>query len=773
MFSVIKFIFFLFVCSTFGFISLSQIIKINSLVLLIPFSVTFGIAAYMFICHILSFLIGPQLASMITLLIFLIISILILIIKRKNFFKIEKEINNFQLITICLIALIICALTFIATSKYGTFDRESHMPIALTMFHNNIYPPRDCFRPDYVLLYHYGGDLLAGAVYWITNFDISRAYEIISTILSSTTFLSFFALAWMLTKNYRLSLISGFCTYFGGGLLWLDAILRYLTKNFPDGVTNWSFLQTFLNIGIHGGINNAPSVLTFISTFDLGNPLLVLCLALFWKMTEEKSIQSSISYIIFLSISLFPLFLTADWLYVTFWAAALPFLFILWINKKGEFFISAFIILFISMFLNKSIGNVLFLQDPIQNLGRTNIFDIGIKQNLFSVVSWGRLSHQVMNYQTISCFSWDFICEIGLTLFLFPIVIIYLIKTKNLFGYLLFFSALFTMPIPVIIDFKLNPVELVRLFSFGNSMLILLITCGIAFLYKPFFKNKLLIIIYTIAFTLSPVSQLLTGAILSPHAFSNKFLIGKVLEDMKNLKSLGNYINYYKLFNEYIFSSKNKVFDLYKNEINFFKTHSKPKDVAISHVFEVPAYAGVYSLIPSKRLIYWEQLYSPFNSVYETSFNTLDPYLLKELNIKWVLVKNDLKLKLPQGSQDNLNNKELFELVYTSPNKNETAQEWYEIYHTNNLENLLSKYKRKAAWVLINKQGQLIRTPNLNEIKITLFATSNDALLQLKSLQGSNSDLKKELITAQPLPIEFLEKQIIDSMANVLLEKRF
>lgn len=760
----------MFVTSSFGFISLSQITKINSLILLIPFSISFGIAVYLSICHALSFLTGPQTASIITLIILITLSLIIAFFNRKNLNLVKKEISNIQLITVSTVALVICILTFFAVSKYGTFDRESHMPIAMTMFHNNVYPPRDCFRPDYVLLYHYGGDLLAGAVYYITNFNISSAYEAVSTILSGTTFLSFFALAWLLTKNFKLSLIAGFCTYFGGGLLWLDAMVRYLTKHFPEGASDWSFLQTYLNLGIHGGINNAPSVLSFISTFDLGNPLLIFSLAMFWKMIEGKNI---IFYILFLSLALFPLFLTADWLYVTFWAAVMPFLIVLWINNKKKFIVYSFILLFISMFLNKSIGNALFLQDPIQNLGRTNIFDIGIKENPFTVVGWGRISHYVMNYQTISCFSWDFICELGLTLFLSPLVIIYLIKTKNNFTILLFLSALMTMPAPVIIDFKLNPVELVRLFSFGNNMLILLITCGIAFLYKPFLQKNILILIYTIAFTLSPVSQLLTGAILSPHFYSDKFLVQTVLNDFKNLRSFNDYINYYGLFNKFILNSKNRIFNSFKNEIDFFKANGKPKDVAISSVYEIPTYAGTYSLIPARRLIYWEQLYSPFNTLFETSFNTLDPYLLNELNIKWVLLRNDLKTKLPKEAKDNLNNAELFKLVYTSPDKTETTKEWFEIYKSNDFENLLNKYPRKTAWLLINKQGQPIVTSEIEKNKIALFPTSKEALSHLKILFGNNPSLKKELITAQPVAIQAFEKQILDSMLNILLDKRF
>ena len=405
MFCIIKFIFFLLSSFTFGFVSLSRLLKIRSLILLIPLSVSFGIAAYVFTCHILSFLIGTQKAAWLALFIMIIKTIFIFITNRKDSSVIEKEISPIQLITVNIIAITICFLTFMAVSKFGTFDRESHIPIAMTMFHNNVYPPRDCFRPDYVLFYHYGGDLLAGAVQYITNLDISTSYELIATILSGTTFLSFFALCWLLTSSFKTSLIAGFCAYFGGGLLWLDAVIRYLTKNFPEGAANWSFLQTFLNLGIHGGINNAPSVLTFISTFDLGNPLLICSLILFWKMIQGKSIKSSIYFIFFLIPTLFILYLTADWLYVTFWVTVLPFTFFLWKDNKKQLIISTFIILFISIVLNKTIGNALFLQDPTQNLGRTNIFDVGIKEQLFSVVSWGRVTAHVMNYQTISCFS--------------------------------------------------------------------------------------------------------------------------------------------------------------------------------------------------------------------------------------------------------------------------------------------------------------------------------------------------------------------------------
>ena len=763
MLPLIKFIFFLLFSSAFGFISLSRLLKIRSLILLIPLSISFGIAAYAFTLHILSFLIGTQKAVWIALVILILKSIYIFATNRKNLIPIEKEIATAKLFTVSAIAIFICSLTFMAVSKFGTFDREAHIPIAMTMFHNNVYPPRDCFRPDYVLLYHYGGDLLAGAVQYITNLDISTSYELIASILSGTTFLSFFALSWLLTARFKLSLLAGFCAYFGGGLLWLDAIIRYLTKNFPEGATNWSFLQTFLNLGIHGSINNAPSVLTFISTFDLGNPLLVCSLILFWKMIQEKNLKSSIYYIFFLTVTLFTLYLTADWLYVTFWAAVLPFVLILWKDNKKQFIISTVIILFTSILLNKTIGNPLFCQEQIQALGRTNIFDIGIKEQLFSVVGWGRLSTHVMNYQTISCFSWDFICELGLSLFLFPIALIYLSKTKNSLAYLLFLSAAITMPVPVLIDFKLNPVELVRLFAFGNTILILLITCGTAFLYKPFIKNNLLIIPYVIVFCLSPFSQLLAGAVFSPHIYSNKLLVQKLCSELKPIKSLNELITYLKSYSEYMHLVKNKIITTYKSEIEFFRLQSKPGDVALSTIHEIPAYTGVYSLIPAQRLIYWDQLYSSHNTLYETAFSTLDPYLLKELNLKWLLINTELKSKLPKETQDILNNPDIFSLSFESPNK-------LEIYRINDLKNVIKISSRKTAWMLINRNGYPVSS---GKNKIVLFASLKDALTELKSLQSTNPILKKQLITAQTIIIQSLEKQIADSKINVNLEKRF
>ena len=84
----LKFILLVFSVFSFGFISLSQLCKIKSLILLIPLSVSFGVSGFIFICHILSFFTGPQAASLITPFVLLFAGGIVLLLKLKSFNRI-------------------------------------------------------------------------------------------------------------------------------------------------------------------------------------------------------------------------------------------------------------------------------------------------------------------------------------------------------------------------------------------------------------------------------------------------------------------------------------------------------------------------------------------------------------------------------------------------------------------------------------------------------------------------------------------------------------
>jgi len=756
---------YLLITSIFGFLILKKVLKITSLVLLVPLSVTLGTGSFIFLLQSLSFLLTPRTAAVSILIIQFAASIVISLLKTNENKEKEPDISKKQLTVLVIYASIICFFTYLGIYRYGTFDRTAHLPMATSIFQNNIYPPMDPYRPDYVLLYHYGGDLLAGAINYLSGANISTSYELVSSLFSGITFLSFISLGWILSKNFYLSFIGGFCAYFSGGLLWLDAILRYITKNFPSGETDWGFLQTFLNLGIHGSIINPPSVMTFTSTSSLGNPMLIFCLIIFYLMTLKTRFKETMPFILVLFITLFSLYMTTDWLYVTFWAGAVLFSLFILSRKNKQALVATIILLVLSAISCKTLANPLFMQDAVQNLGRTNIFALGIKKDLFTVVSWGRLATHIMNYTTINCFSWDFLCEFGLSLILIPFAIIYLIREKNVFSMLLFFCIITTMPLPVIIDFKLNPVELVRLFAFGNTMLVLLITLGINHILKTFFQSKILTTLYLIFLCLSPILQLTTAVIFTPDAFTNREYVRRLCISLRATKSLSDFKFVFKNINDLALSKKDSIFWSYKNEMDFLKKNCKERDVVISSLYEVPAFVGVYSIIPPGKLIYWDQLYSPSSKVFNTAFNTLDPYLVSELNIKWILIDNDSKQFLSKEVLEILQKQDLLKLAYSKQN--------IEIYRIEDLTKLINTAQRKTAWLLINSVGQTIETSVLNQNRISLFPTKTSSLIYLNNLYSTYPDLKKQLITAQPVSIEQIENQIKSANLAIALDKKF
>lgn len=766
MIQIISLILFLLVIFGFGFITLNKALKIKSNILLFSLCFPTGTSFYIFTTHVISFITGPQIGSLISLFIIFLLTVLAQIFTRKE--NIEEEVKKKELTLLVITSVVISILTYLSMFRYGFLDKAFHIPLATTLFHNDIYPPKDFFRPEYILLYHHGGDLLAGAINNISKINISTCFEVVSSILSGVTFLCFFALSWVLTKDFRISAISGFCAYFGGGMLWIDAIFRFISKNLPLTGKEWGFFETFCNLGVHGSIINPPSMLSFSSTSSIGNALISLSLIIFWKMINEKT--NKLPYILFLNISLFSLFLSAEWLYITFLVALLPFFIYALLKKDFQSIKSSSILVFSSIILNKTLDNVLFLQDFTQTLGRRNIVDIGIKENLFSINTWGRLNETLNMYSNVSCFSWDFISEFGLSLILIPFAIVYLIKSKNLFAMILFSSAFFTMPAPAIIDFKANPTDLNRLFCFGNTMLIILIVCGVNYISKGFFRNKVLTSAFLLFFCISPLSQLALGILFTPNVFSERSFSHEVVNGFTKVKNTSDLLQMYKDFNMLTILVKNTINNTYKNEIDFLARNSNPGDLALSSIPELPFYAGIYSLTPPTRFLYQDIIYSLNDSVFLKTFSTLDPYLLKELNIKWVLINNTEQVQFSKNIKNLLKNKDVFQPVYFSGN-DKSKNNWIEIYKVNDLRNILPKYEQKTSWVLINRYGEPVEISALSKNTISLYTSHKTALIHLNELIKLNPNLKNEIITVKLVTNDEIERYIKQIKLNISLEK--
>jgi hypothetical protein len=666
---------------------------------------------------------------------------------------------------------LISLAAFFAIRKMGIFDVEVHVPLALSIFHNNVYPPRDFFRPEFVLLYHYGGDIFAGAIHKICNLRIDTAFELASSFSASLIYFGFFSLAYLLTKHFKTSMITGLCTYFGGGLLWVDAVLRFLFNRLPPGFEGWGFVQTFLNIGLHGGIFNAPSVSCFTSTYSLGLPLLVTSVVLFFLNQKESphlkvmARQGSMT-----AICLFSLFLCAEWLFVTFLVGSIAFVLFYFLRTKNRSpSINLAIILGLSIVLNATLGNPLFLQEGIQDIGRANIFGVGLKEKLFLIPSWGRLTSDAMALDVVSFFSWKAIAEFGIGYVLFPLSVLYLVKSKNNFAILLFLMGILTFPIPLFIEYRLNPVEFNRLFSFGNSIFILLITCRI-FHFDLSFK-RWFIVGYVFLLTLTPVSDLVLSAVISPYVSFNKSFNQALLDGLKKVKSPIDFATQLRNLSKVQKDLKQQVMPLEREDIVFLKRQSRPLEVAISNHPSVPLYAGTYTLIPGGKYVYKDLMYTSFDSIYRTVFKSLDPEILRELNVKWILMFTSETYHPDEAFyssivhiSDKVFEKEM-DLLQNRKGK-------VEIFHVREFDKFPGHKERRAAWVLTDKNGGAAEMSVLGKKKITLFSTSKDARNYLKK-EFKKGVLNRATVTSQLIVIDELKNIIEKSNPGVNIEKRF
>ena len=432
-------------------------------------------------------------------------------------------------------------------------------------------------------------------------------------------------------------------------------------------------------------------MVSFSSTASVGYPVLILCLFLFWEIIQKNNFKKTISYIIAISISLFSLSLFAGWLSMTFLASVMVFCFIFFLTDKKGFLPRLInIVTFLGIFfmLNKLIGNQMYSSD--QFLGRADIFSIDLKDQPFTIRAWSGIETSGSVSKPISCFSWEFMSNFGFSLFLLPVIFIYLKNTRNKLALLFFLCAALTMPLPIFFTFKLNPVDFNRLFGFGNTMLILLITSGIYSIYSNFFKKKILIFTYLLLFTLSPFSGFIIGALFTPRIYLDIKFSDSVLGDLKHVSSFNDFLKWYKEINLSAYLKKYNFVNKYKTEIDFLRKNSKPGDVAISSIPGIPIYAGVYALIPSKLYGFKDLLYSEFDSIYPAVLSTLDLHLLNELNVKWIGYDDIAVKSLLPESKELLKNHKIFTAEYKNTVKQENNTELsYELYRVSDLSDLL------------------------------------------------------------------------------------
>jgi hypothetical protein len=329
--------------------------------------------------------------------------------------------------------------------------------------------------------------------------------------------------------------------------------------------------------------------------------------------------------------------------------------------------------------------------------------------------------------------------------------------------------GILTFPIPLFIEYRLNPVEFNRLFSFGNSIFILLITCRI-FHFDLSFK-RWFIVGYVFLLTLTPVSDLVLSAVISPYVSFNKSFNQALLDGLKKVKSPIDFATQLRNLSKVQKDLKQQVMPLEREDIVFLKRQSRPLEVAISNHPSVPLYAGTYTLIPGGKYVYKDLMYTSFDSIYRTVFKSLDPEILRELNIKWILMFTSETYHPDEAFyssivhiSDKVFEKEM-DLLQNRKGK-------VEIFHVREFDKFPGHKERRAAWVLTDKNGGAAEMSVLGKKKITLFSTSKDARNYLKK-EFKKGVLNRATVTSQLIVIDELKSIIEKSNPGVNIEKRF
>lgn len=770
MLAIIKFIFFICCLFSFGFIFLKRMVKIKCLVFLLPLSLYVGITVYLLLVHILAFHIGPKSSSIVSLYILFGLSIFIFFQKQKTKEQLIPDISKKQLIVLFTIVLLFAIPTFLMYYEFGIGDKNLNYPLVLTLFHNDIYPPKDFFRPDQNLLYHYVPSLLPGAIHSFCRFPISLSYAIIDTILHMyQSIIITFIVALILTRNFKLSLACAIINYLGGNLVWLDTIVRYLTNNLPAYVEErgWGFLEAFSSLGFRGGMIGSSSEGPMSIAVNIGAPIYSLSFFIYWMMVTEKKLSANLLYFFILLISLNVLIMTEESLFIAFWFGAFIYSLHLLLRKQWLQLLLTFLLA-----LSLVISQGLVIHSPLSVFSkemethtRKSLYMIKLKENPFKVMSFRHLD-DLDTIQYVNFLSWDSLCEFGPRLMFIPFAVFYLIKTRHPLALMSFYAASMGFIISLLFEHPDHPDLLNRFFGF-TAVFPFLGLIAIGTLFRSLLLKRTVFMGYFSLCCIIPFIQLILGAIFTLNIWG---YYGYMEQGMQYLRK-GEFSKYYEFIREETTYLDPVPLRKYKSSLNFLKDNSQSGDVAISSLFEAPVYAGLYTLIPPGIFHLKDSFFSKADNTYDVVFYTLDPHLLHELNIKWIFIDSKFKETITETAKNILSNKNICKLVYKCYNKE--TNENLEIYHIQNVKKHLKEFNRNTAWILTNDQSQPIEIVLMKQSKITLFPSAKKATSYLNSLLKNHPDLKKEFLIPKAVVVNIVENQIKESGSHISLVKEF
>lgn len=751
---------FFFILPVLGWLVLRNLFRISNLVYLLPFSFVLGLSTFIVLIYSLDPFLGVKQGGIFSLIIAFIISLIFIFFFKSKCIEIQNPLKLKQIMILFFICLIICLFTYLLTDRWYILDFHFHLSFSNYFITSNKFPNVVPNWPSLFIPYHFAFDIVSATISSLTNISVIEIFRLIATFSAITTFLSAFALAYYFSGVFSHSLFGAFCFYFSGNLLWLDAIFRYFLKLFPIE-KDWSFFKTICALGMHGSIINdvANSEIIFPSTI-LGIQLFVLLLFLFLQfLTLKASFFESVKYLLLIFLVGLSLFHNAEYMVYLFVLALLitPIIYfifrltreikVLLLKCLVSFTLFVFIILF-NNFAYK------IMSEPYAFF--PTFLEFSLNPNLPNLEVFGRYG-DLNIHRFISLFSWDFVSEFGLQ-FIFSFFIVFWILKNNINGagfILSFFIVSFFSPFLLYI--KSSPPEVVRMFHPAFEILSMFFVLWIFALKDKtkFFFNKWILDSLCFVIFLPPVFALIMSSIFSPAIYLDHPYIEKIQFSFLKFFKDGDFSNLTKRVNKHLINFKKR---LYLNETdikvaNYLKANSTINDYGVSadslpfDLIGLPCYA-IRGSSWSRRLSFY------------TLVNTLDPFLLKELNIKWFYVDSRTARHIDLSNLNYLLNNGFLKIVL-SVESSVIKDLKYKLCVFSDLDNYIKNNKRKSYWTVVKylDLDSIITFPDINRRNaIYLFQSEKQATDFVRNYLLTNPGFIKAKPFVEALSENFLQE---------------
>lgn len=741
----------------FGWTVLRTLLGINSLIYLLPFSFVFGLATFMVLIYALAFFLGIQKASLLVLLILFLVSICLIVIYKRQACLVENPLKRKELLILFFICLFIGCFTCLLTDKWIIWDFLFHTSVANYFAASDKFPNGVPNWPSLFIAYHYAFNLLSAVIIQLTGINDVNSFRLIAIFSSLITFLSSFAIAYFFATSHKYiqALFGSLCFYFAGNLLWLDALVRYVFKIFPVQ-ENWSLFKTMCALGMHGSfMSDLGSGGVLFASIALGVPFFLLLLFLFLKFLFADSI--SIKYLLSIFISSLILFHTAEWILYIFILALVfsPFLSRLLKNELSfkQLLIRNFIcvLIFLAIILFNGLAFKMLSKDYSYLPG---YFELTINPNLFSFEVFGRFG-DLNQHRIISAFSWDFICELGLP-FIFSIFVIYwTIREKMKWTSFILSFLLISFIAPFFLYIKTSPPDVLRMFHPAFEILSLLFGLWIIDLRYRFKPLRHLALVPIILVILPPIFTLIMSGIFSPSIYLAHNFIDFVEFSFKELASDKDITKFSAKINSGIkaIQSSVQIDDSDIKVASYLRAYSRNDEYGLSNrslpfdSLGLPCYSIRGSSLPRKV-------------TYITLLQSLDPYLLKELKIKWIYLE-----PLTARFVNLLRLKELIKsgflkiaLSVDLPYAERVKASLLELV---DVDKYFSLYPRKTYWTFLTY---------LNEKIIYIPDSSGNQVMYLFKSEKEATNFLKEQIKINP---EFKSyKPFVDALSEEIIKQQ-